>query len=224
MAVVAYLILSAVRAWGQDAGATVSASVGATNMASRTELTFTGTAGYRFNRVIGLEIEVTAVPTLHSSFPTIASSPIVIQGTTTLPSPIPSPVIIYAPPTYTSPDGRAVIFTNNVRVDLPTTTAVLTPYFVAGGGVANVRRSADLTFPYPLPLAAAAATSAIPVPLRIIQPVSTSETDLALTLGGGVAVRATSHVSIDGDVRFFRLFGGSDTNAGRFGVGVRYRF
>src|SRR5215471_10685596 len=101
------------------------------------------------NQIIGIEIDITAVPTLKSAFPTNASSPIVIQGAATTPS-IPSPVLIYPGPTYANPNGRAVIFTNNVRVDLPTTMAVLTPYFVAGGGVASVRRSADLTFRYPL--------------------------------------------------------------------------
>ena len=212
------VVLSAARASSQDAGATVGASVGVTNMASRTELTFAGAGGYRFNRIIGIEIDVTAVPTLKSAFPTNASSPIVIQGTATTPS-IPSSVLIYPGPTYENPNGRAVIFTNNVRVDLPTTMAVLTPYFVAGGGVASVRRSADLTFRYPLPLAEARA-----IGLPIIQRVSTSETALALTLGGGLAVRVSSHVSVDGDLRFFRLLGSDDSNAGRFGVGVRYRF
>jgi len=223
--------MAAADAAGQDAGATVGASVDVTNLTARTELTFVGSAGYRFNSLVGLEVEVTAVPTLHSAFPTTGSSPIVIQGPTgtspvigpgpTTPLPVPLPVIIYPSPTYTNPNGRAVIFTNNVRIDLPTPTPVLTPYFVAGGGVASIRRSADVTYPYPIPLANA--PSVIPV-RPIVQPFVTAETDLALTLGGGVAVRVTSHVSIDGDLRFFRLFGTNDTNAGRFGVGVRYRF
>src|SRR5262245_36334409 len=219
-ALAACVVLLAARASGQDAGATVGASVGVTNMASRTELTFAGAAGYRFSRIIGIEIDITAVPTLKSAFPTNASSPIVIQGTASTPS-IPSSVLIYPGPTYANPNGRVVIFTNNVRVDLPTTMAVLTPYFVAGGGVASVRRSADLTFRYPLLLAEA---RAIGVPLPMIQRVSTSETDLALTLGGGLAVRVSSRVSVDGDLRFFRLLGSDDSNSGRFGVGVRYRF
>ena len=36
----------------QDAGAVVAGSAGVTNISSRTELTFTGSAGYRFNRPI----------------------------------------------------------------------------------------------------------------------------------------------------------------------------
>src|SRR5262249_51745146 len=89
------------------------------------------------------------------------------------------------------------------------------------GGVASVRRSADLTFRYQLPLAEAVA---IGVPLPMIQWVSTSETDLALTLGGGLAVRVSSHVSVDGDLRVFRLLGSDDDNAGRFSVGVAIAF
>src|SRR5436309_4351406 len=169
----ACLVLSAARASGQDAGAVVSASVDVTNMASRTAWTFAGAAGYRFNRIIGSEIEVTAVPTLKSTFAAPGSNSLVIRGTTATSSPIPS-YVLYPGPTYTNSNGRVVIFTNNVRVDLPTTTAVLTPYFVAGGGIASVRRSAELVFPYPLPLAVTAL--AVPVPLPITQHVSTSET------------------------------------------------
>src|SRR6516164_2886628 len=55
-------------------------------------------------------------------------------------------------------------------------------------------------------------------------PVSASSTELALTIGGGVNISITSHVSIDGDLRYFRLLGTEDANAGRFGVGARYRF
>ena len=83
-----------------------------------------------------------------------------------------------------------------------------------------MRRRADLTFPVPLPLA-----GTIALPIRpVVEPVSFAETDLALTLGGGLNVRIVSGVSVDADLRFFRLLGDEDRNVGRFGTSVRYRF
>ena len=51
-----------------DRGASVGGSVSATNMESRTELSFSAAFGYRFSRVVGLELETTVVPTLKSAF------------------------------------------------------------------------------------------------------------------------------------------------------------
>jgi 3-hydroxyacyl-CoA dehydrogenase len=45
-----------------------------------------------------------------------------------------------------------------------------------------------------------------------------------MTLGGGLDVRVASQLSIEADLRLFRLMGETDRNVGRFGVGVRYRF
>jgi len=192
------VVLGAAGASAQDSGATVAASVDGTVLNGGAEWSFAGAAGYRFNRTVGIEIEATAVPALESASRSD-----------------------YPMSRYTKADGRAVFFTNNMRIELPMTKA-LTVYFVGGGGVAAVRRSADVVFPYPEPLASAAL--AIPVRIPPIQRLSSSETDLALTLGGGLALRLSSHVSVEGDLRTFRLFGDTDTNVGRFGVGVRYRF
>ena len=63
------------------------------------------------------------------------------------------------------------------------------------------------------------------LPARMIrQPFSSSSVDLALTIGGGVGVRAASRLWIEADLRLFRLLGDEDRNVGRFGAGVRYRF
>jgi opacity protein-like surface antigen len=212
------LAIGAPGAAAQESGATVSASVAVTSISSRTELTFTGSAGYRFNRIVGLEIEVTAVPTLKAPFPT--GGDVTIQGvTSSAASPVPS-IAIFPGLTYANPNGRAIFFTNNIRIEMPTTMPRLTPYFVAGGGVGTVRHTADLTFP----IAITQAIGGVPGIRAFTQPVSSSATDLALTIGGGVAVTIASHLGIDGDLRFFRLLGSADTNAGRFGVGVRYTF
>jgi opacity protein-like surface antigen len=110
-------------------------------------------------------------------------------------------------------DGRATAFTTNVRVEMPA-SAHLIPYVVGGGGVASVKEIFTISVPRP-----PGAPAIIP---------STSETrsstDLALTVGGGLSVIATAHVSIDVDLRYMRLLADRDLNVGRFGIGLGYRF
>jgi opacity protein-like surface antigen len=129
---------------------------------------------------------------------------------------------------FSNPGGRLVIFSNNVRVDLTTTTERVTPYFVAGGGVASLRRTADYTYPFYRFDGLAGPSPALIGPmlpsLPITQVVTSSSTSLALTLGGGVSVDMASHVAVQADLRLIRLFGETDRNLGRFGVGIRYRF
>jgi opacity protein-like surface antigen len=206
---------TATAALAQESGAAVSASVAATNMESRNEITVAGSFGYRFTRTVGLEIEATYVPSLKSPFPGVTIQNFPTAGAELAASPVLGSVFLT--PSFANPSGRLVVLSNNIRIELPTTAPRLTPYFVAGGGVANVRRRADITL-FPLPLAS-------PIPIRPVpQPISFAETDLALTLGGGLNVRVVSRVSVDADLRFFRLLGDEDRNVGRFGAGVRYRF
>ena len=208
----------------QDSGAVVGASIGVSAIAGRTELTLGGSGGYRFNRYMGLEVEATAVPTVKGAYP--ATDGAVIQGGIAAPT-------IFPGPSYSNTNGRAVIFTNNVRVEMPTASDRLTPFFVAGGGVANVRRTTDFILPIgilqavALPgvgLGAAPIVGGTPGIRTVVEHLTSASTDLALTIGGGIAVRVVSHTTIDADLRFYRLMGTTDTNVGRFTVGVRYRF
>ena len=65
----------------------------------------------------------------------------------------------------------------------------------------------------------------VTIPIQpITQHVTASATNLALTIGGGVDVRLAAHVAISVDVRYFPLLAEHDSNIGRFGAGVRYRF
>jgi opacity protein-like surface antigen len=211
-----------------DRGASAGGSVSATNLDSRTSWSFAGSFEYRFNRVAGLEVETTAVPTLKSEF----SGPIILSASASFSSSVAGSLIaptIFPPPRITNPRGRAVIFTNNVRVHIPTTTERLDPYFVAGGGIASIRHTADYIYSpliYALgDLPAALSVTNPSIPIRTVtEPIASSSTALALTLGGGVGVRVVSSLWIEADLRLFRLLGSEDRNAGRFGVGVRYRF
>jgi opacity protein-like surface antigen len=185
-------------------------------MDSHTSVAYTGAFDYRFSNVVGLELELTYAPSLKPRFagdaiPALASSSSIIG------LPIPAPV-------FANGTGRAVIFSNNVRVAIPTTTARLEPFFVAGGGVANVKQSADLRFTFPT---IGGGLPGVPLLLgtqTISQRVTSSSLGLALTLGGGVGIKAAEHLWIDADLRLIRVLGDSDQNVGRFGGGVRYRF
>lgn len=228
LAIALSLVLVPSAAWAQDdRGASVGASVSATNMESRTELSFTGTFGFRFTRVVSLEIEATVVPRLRSPF---SGGPVIQSSTQTTVSTIASgsttAVQIFPGPAFGDVGGRVVIFSNNVRIDMPVATTRATPYFIAGGGIANVRRTAIYTYPVPLPLTPPPVPGPVPVLQyrNVSQPIQSSAIDLALTIGGGLEIHVAPHVSVGVDLRLLRLIGDQDQNAGRFGVGARYTF
>lgn len=172
-----------------DEGATVGAVVAATSIGSKTEASVYGTLGYRMNRFLGFGVELTAVPTVKPEAATFTG------------------------PTVSGTDGRAIVFTTNVRVERPM-NARLIPYFVGGGGGANVKEIFALTPSVP---------PGIPV---VVAPesVTRSSTDLTLTVGGGVSLMMTGHASIDVDLRYLRFIGDRDQNVGRYGVGFGFRF
>jgi opacity protein-like surface antigen len=165
------------------------------------------------------------VPTLGSAYPDDRFT--ILAG---------SPAIaIYPPPRFENADGRMVILANQVRLAVPAGSGRLEPYFVAGGGVASVRRTADYVWIYPYYCPACLATAEglpseiargllAPSPGAFTERIASSSVELALTIGGGLSVRVTSELSVDADLRAFRLLGEQDRTVGRFGVGVRYRF
>ena len=213
-------------------GAAVTGTVAAMNAQSHTDLAFGAAFGYKFNRVVGIEVEATLVPQMKSRalddrFVIQAQDAASVQGA------LSAFGLIFPTPTFSNPDGRTVFFTNSVRVDVPTTWERIAPYFVAGGGVAHTRTVIEYTYPtFPVDLLPfgfgglgvgdfARLSAGRP---SVTQRLTTSATDLVLTLGGGVGIDLMPHVSLDADLRLFRLFGETDRNMGRFGVGVRYRF
>ena len=224
--IIGLMLCVSASAAAQDRGtAFVGGSVSAANMESHTDIAYSGSFGYRFSRVVSFVIEATAVPEVRSSFP--VNSPFIqtTSGSTVSPpsgSTSSTSVVIFPGPFFSNPGGRIVLFTNAARVDIPTTSTRVTPFFAAGGGVANVRRTADFSYPFPL---LPTVPPGIPIDVRpITQHVTASSTDLALTLGGGVGVRVASSLWLDVDLRVFRLLGDEDRNLGRFGVGMRYAF
>jgi len=229
LASVVFLVLSvpAVAAAQTDRGASAGASVSATNMDSHTSWSFSGSFEYRVNRVAGFEVEATAVPSLESDFPgytILAASTSSVVSSNPLLAGLNLPAI-FPTPRFENQHSRAVFFTNNVKVHIPTTADRIDPYFVAGGGVANIRQTADFVID---PIILAPRPQGVVIPESLLQsrstPLRDSSTSLALTVGGGVGVRIWSRAWIEADLRMFRVLGAEDQNAGRFGVGLRYRF
>jgi len=198
-------------------GASVSGSVSAVNVESHTSVAYTAAFEYRFSPVVGFEVEATFVPPFNLPFPGGG---------------IAEPVLPLLPTIRLENEGgRAVIWSNNVRLTIPTTTPRLEPFFVAGGGVASLKHTADYRLSFPaigildLPgLAGLAGLLASNNPSSLTYPVTSSSANLALTIGGGASFKTTSHLWIDADLRLIRVLGVEDHNIGRFGAGVRYRF
>jgi opacity protein-like surface antigen len=192
-----------------DQGVTIDGVVAAAAIESRTEMAIAGGIGYRVNRFVGFGVEVTSVPVLKPDAATLRSATIIDS--------LGSAVVFnsVAGPTVSASDGRAIVFTTNVRIELPTIAKRFVPYVVGGGGIANIKDNFTVTLPVPVP--------GIPV---VIQPqaVTQSSTNLVLTAGGGASILMTGHVSVDVDVRYLRLIASRDLNVGRFGIGVSYRF
>jgi|SoimicmetaTmtLPC_FD_contig_51_3436426_length_1348_multi_2_in_0_out_0_2 opacity protein-like surface antigen len=203
----------------QDRSASVGGGVSAFNMDSHTSVAYAASVDFRFTRVLGLELEGTFVPSLNAPYP--GSDLIARTGAVDIFPSIPT-VTIFPLFKVSNEGGRVAIWSNNVRVAIPTTAARLEPFFVAGGGVAAVRHTADVTLSLP---SLGIGIPGIPQGDRTFtQPLSTSSVGLALTLGGGVGIRATDHLRIDADLRLIRIMDNDDKNVGRFGVGVGYRF
>ena len=189
-------------------GAIVGGTVGAAIVDSNTDLSATVSAGYRFNRAFGLGVELTMVPSLPRDLPGY-----------------------YPFVRVDNASGSITTFTTNVRLEIPTTPARIIPFVVMGGGVANVKETADIIIAggpvidvsvlggLPLDLA-----SLIFPPPDIRAPYTISTTELALTVGGGVSILAVHGMSIDVDLRYLHLMGTEDRSIGRFGAGVSYRF
>ena len=212
LAVVAAVLFLPGAVFAQE-GASVAGNVSAFNMDSHTSVAYTAAFTYRFTRVVGLELEATFVPSLNSTFPDGLAYAQSAAG------------LILPAVTLENQGGRAVVWSNNVRIGIPTTTTRLEPFFVAGGGVASVKRTGDYHFAFPpVGLLDLTGLTRAAGGGSVTYPVSSSSTGLALTIGGGVSIKATEHLWIDADLRLVRILGDQDQNAGRFGAGARYRF
>jgi hypothetical protein len=215
-ALVALACLSPVSARAQSGRAYASFVPAATVFEGNTSLALSGTFGVQLNGAVGFEIEFTGMPGVDDL--EFGVLPAQLQA-----------LSIFPIPRY-QVESRAMMFVTSARVFIPTTVPRATPFFVAGGGLAHVRQSISYDFgltPGPLGTTQSGlGTLPTEIPSRLLLPYYNvgSEVALALTLGGGVRIDVGKGVSVDADLRYFRLLAQQDRNLGRFGVGVGYRF
>jgi opacity protein-like surface antigen len=181
-------------------GALAYGSVAAAVSGDTTSAAYGGGGAWRFNRAFGLGVELSHIPSLDSDFPRIFCC-------------------------GEDSDMSVTTFTTNVRLEVPTTSSRIIPFVMAGGGVAAVTQSYSVIY----------AQLANPIDLRAIglntvpilpQPsdLEYTNTNMALTLGGGASFLLGNHFAIDADLRLLHVMGNDSRNIGRFGGGVSYRF
>ena len=198
-----------------DTGGLATVSVSALS-AEDTSVAVAAGMGYRINRTLSIGVELTVIPDFSSGTPEL---PVSIASTLVFPAPIVR---------VESTDGRATIFTGNLRLNVPTRSARISPYLIGGAGVGNVRDELSYSVDYG-PIFGTTFPPGIPIPLpRIVPPIQESirrsTTDVAITMGGGISFAMGSQWSIDGDARYVAIVGDRDLQMGRFGGGISYRF
>ena len=205
----------------EASGPFASGVFAATVTGSKSHPSVGGSFGYRFNSVLGLEVELTAVPKFE---PRLDGNQVIAFGTAPADQAGRGVSIVDR-----DRDGRAVFLTTNFRVAIPAGVRRVAPYFIAGGGLASLRQTERIRILSPIPLRMPGAPSGGTVSTPAIFPVpsfsfSRSTTDLLLGLGGGVSFLLGKGLSLDADLRYYRVLSARDTNIGRFGMGVGYRF
>ncbi len=185
-------------------GALVHASIGAAASDGGTSPAFGGGIAWRVNRSLGFGVELSHLRSLASEYP-------------------------YYYCCSDEPDARATVFTTNVRLEIPTTSARVIPYVVGGGGVASITQSYSVIYAQlaeRLGLSSEFASlglNTVPV-LPGPSELSTTSTSMALTLGGGASLLVTEHLAVDADARVLHVASDKARNIGRFSLGVSYRF
>jgi hypothetical protein len=202
------------------AGGLASVTASALTIEHDTTASIAASIGYRLNPIAAIGIELTFVPSFRPQlpdFPTILNQGVSLAGGV-------SP-LIFPPPEFNieAREGRATIFTGNLRLTIPTGSPRLSPYLVGGAGVGNVRDELGYTIRYPPILRPAVVTGIVVFP-PITETIRRTTTDFAMTFGGGVSVLVSDGWSIDGDVRYLGVTGGRDIHSGRYGAGITFRF
>ena len=197
-------------ACAQNGGPRVSGFFGTSFGEGDAAIVTGGSVGYRLTPRFGFDIEVLVMPDtdfdrdrFDGIFDTIPPS---LGG-----------IPIRRPDFDTS--GHTVAFLTNVVTEFPTGATWLIPYIAGGGGVASVSRS--IVFgPIALPITLPTSVTAIDVSLPITLPplgsigeigrIERSETDLALTVGGGVDFQVAKGFAVGADLRYLHLAGTTD--------------
>ena len=186
-------------------GALVHGAVSAAIADGETSPAYSGGVTWRFNRAFGLGVELSHLPSLTSNLPGI-----------------------YCCGRFDDQDTSATVFTTNIRLEVPTTSNRIIPFVVAGGGVAGVTQNYSVIYAAATLVDLSALRSLAPNTIPTILPgpmdVEYTNTNMALTLGGGASFLVSNHFAIDADLGVLHIMGNDSRNIGRFGAGVSYRF
>jgi opacity protein-like surface antigen len=198
-------------ALAQDGGARISGFYAGTFGEGETNQAAGGAVGYRFTPRFGFDFEAFAMPDFKIGDSDLSGN---------------------------NDGGRVVAFFTNFVTEFPSPARWLTPYVQGGGGVANVR-SAEFEFqdpdgrPIPVePRGRRIGGSLFFPPDRRIEDVRVirtgrgrSDTNLALTVGGGVDFTFWKGLAVGPNISFIKLYGnGGDLDLTRVGVRAAYRF
>jgi opacity protein-like surface antigen len=194
----------------QDGGARISGFYAGTFGEGETNVAAGGAAGYRFNQRFGFDFEALAMPGFELGDGDLSRN---------------------------GDGGRVVAFLTNFVTEFPSPARWLTPYVQGGGGVANIR-SAEFEFedgdgrPLPVEPRGRRIGGSLFFPGTRIDDVRVirtgrgrSDTNLALTVGGGVDFTFWKGLAMGPNISFMKLYGsGEDLDLTRVGVRAAYRF
>jgi hypothetical protein len=201
---------------GTGIGTRVSGVVGGSFGTGGSTFATGGSAGFQFTRIAGFEFEMSVVPDLEFTAGDCNST--FTRCATPLPASLPVTVVY---PFSISERGRAVNFVANYVAEFPTAVRWLRPYVLGGGGVSSVTRRLETMMVVPDPVFATLPT-VIVVP-RTLSATST-ETDLALSTGGGVDFLVGRHFAVGADVRYMHVFARTGLDLTRVGSRFSVRF
>jgi len=159
-----------------------------------------GSVGYRFTPRVGFEFEALALPDFD------------IEGS--------------------DRQGDGVAFLSNFVAEFPSPARWLTPYVQGGGGVANIQHSGDFFFEdgdghrTPAPFRnRRGAFQTVPDDMHLGRASGRSETNLAMSVGGGVDFTLWRGLAAGPNITYMKFFGGvDDIDLTRIGVRTTYRF
>jgi opacity protein-like surface antigen len=217
------VLLTSTAASAQEGGARVSGFFGGAFGEGGAAIATGGSVGYRFTPRLGFDFEVLTMPDTHFDRDELNRLRQILNA-------FPGGLVI--PGTYFDTSGRTVAFLTNFVTEFPTASEWLIPYLAGGGGVASVSRNLPV-----FPLAAVPVVrpglptiggGLPPIFGDIAQQIGSlrrAETDLALTVGGGVDFQVLHGLAVGVDLRYLHLFGISqDLNLARLSGRVTYRF
>ena len=131
-------------------------------------------------------------------------------------------------------NGRGVAFLTNFVTEFPSPARWLTPYIQGGGGVANLRFGSTFEYEdldgrrFPVPTRNNRRGTPVPPNIDDMRVVriggARSETNLALSVGGGVDFAIWRGLSLGPNITFMKFLGGQDTDLTRIGAKASYRF